>query len=193
MRVCPCAHEEPARRLEREVALECGEALVLRRQCVICACVERRALCGVGGIERHQAVDVVRGGLEVVVRCYILACLVVGPELNSNAYVEQSTRAAVSGTTYVTLRELSEKNVPSSSQSPEDKQLVSNVEPRRLLGRTRDKRHVCDLSLLDEQLCILFQEHPVNSRPPRQLHRLQTPNINTSHTNDARNIFQPTW
>ena len=121
VRVCPCAQEESARCLEREVALECGEAFVLRRQCVICACVVRRALCGVGWVERHQAVNVVRGRLGVVVRCYIPACFVVGPELYSNAYVEQSTRAAVLGTTYVTLRELSEKNVPSSSQSPEDK------------------------------------------------------------------------
>ena len=41
VRVCPCAQEESARCLEREVALECGETFVLRRQCVICARVER--------------------------------------------------------------------------------------------------------------------------------------------------------
>ena len=106
VRVCPCAQEESARCLEREVALECGETFVLRRQCVICARVERRAPCGVGGIERHQAVDVVCGGLGVVVRCYVLTCLAIGPGLYSNVYVEQSTRAVVLGSVGNDIRDV---------------------------------------------------------------------------------------
>ena len=120
----PQREEGPPGRLEEEVALERGHALVHRRTYVIVPCAEGRALCGVVGIEREEGLDFVARRPREEVLAHVLEELVVcavcwmGGGVSGSGETMQGFEKGRGGGAYVMFQAPPATTVASSNEPP---------------------------------------------------------------------------